>query len=80
VSSLVSQLEMVARLGEETVAWLQGHFWVTQYEIEEGWLDPSILNNLCKGTSRPQLRHGLLQPRPKKEIKYDEDWGGACLR
>jgi len=57
VSSLVSQLEMVARLGEETVAWLQGHFWVTQYEIEEGWLDPSILNNLCKGTSRPQLRH-----------------------
>jgi len=39
---------------------LQGHFWVTQYAIEVGWLDPSILDNPCKGTSRPQLRHWLL--------------------
>ena len=31
----------------------KGTFWVTQYAIEEGWLDPSILNNPCKGTSRP---------------------------
>jgi len=32
-----------------------------QYAIEEkwlaDWLDPSIRDDPCKGTSRPQLRH-----------------------
>jgi len=37
----------------------KGTFWETQYAIEEGWLDPSILNNPCQGHQQAQLRHCL---------------------
>jgi len=40
---------------------------VTQYAIEEGWLDPSILNNPCKDTSRPQLRHWSRRRKREKQ-------------